>query len=178
MFLRGAIEGSVAHRLLAFAFVALLTLPMATVVQVSAASSPSLVTPSLHGFKTLGPAPEDLSVLATFALPLRNVAALDTLVMQVSDPTSPDYRHFLTPAQAQNEFLPVAPYDSLLAYLQKAGFQIVLTALDSEIVVEGTVGQFQSAFGANIDTFTNGTLDYYATTGASTFDGAYVYASN
>ncbi|HXW95365.1 MAG TPA: hypothetical protein VEJ19_06650, partial [Nitrososphaerales archaeon] len=47
-----------------------------------------------------------------------------------------------------------------------------------EIVVEGTVGQFQSAFGANIDTFTNGTLDYYATTGASTFDGAYVYASN
>jgi subtilase family serine protease len=158
--------------------VALLALPMATTLSVSAASSPSLASPSLHGFKTLGPAPGDLPVLATFALPLRNVAALDTLVMQVSDPSSPEYRHFLTPAQAQDEFLPVAGYDSLLAYLHGMGFQVVFTALDSEIVVEATVGQLQSAFGAHVDTFTNGTLNYYATTGAPSFDGAYLYASN
>ena len=178
MFLRGANGRSGTHRILALTFVALLALPMATIVQVSAVSSPSSVAPSLQGFKTLGPAPENLSVLATLALPLRNVAALDTLVMQVSDPSSPEYRHFLTPAEAQNEFLPVAAYDNLLAYLQKVGLQVVFTALDSEIVVEGTVGQFHSAFGAGIDTYTNGTLNYYATTGASTFDGAYVYASN
>ena len=171
-------EPSAAQRLLALAIVALLALPMATAIQVSAASSPSLAVPPLHGFKTLGPAPQDLPILATFGLPLRNVAALDTLVMQVSDPSSPEYRHFLTPAQAQSEFLPVAAYDSLLTYLQEAGFQVVFTALDSEIVVSGTVGQFQSALGANIDTFTNGTLNYYASAGASTFDGAYVYASN
>ena len=171
-------EGSLTQRLLALTFVALLALPMATVLQVSAVSSPSLAAPSLHGFKALGPAPEDLPILATLALPLRNVTALDTLVMQVSDPTSPEYRHFLTPSQAENEFLPVAAYDSLLSSLQNAGLQVVFTALDSEIVVQGTVGQFESTFGARIETFTNGTLNYYATTSASTFDGAYVYASN
>ena len=169
---------SVPYRVLALTIVALLALPMATSVGVSAVSPQSLAAPSLQGFKTLGPAPQDLPVFATFALPLRNVAALDTLVMRVSDPSSPMYRHFLTPAQAQSEFLPVAAFDSLLTYLQKAGFQIVFTALDSEIVVKATVGQFQSAFGENIDTFTNGTLNYYASTGADTFDGAYIYASN
>ena len=169
---------SVAQRLLAITFVALLALPMATVIPISAVSSPSLTTPSLHGFKTLGPAPEDLPVLVTFALPLRNVAALDSLVMQVSDPASPEYRHFLTPAQAQSEFLPVGSYDSLLTNLQKAGLQVVFSALDSEVVVEATAGQLQSVFGVNIDTYSNGTLGYYASTGATTFDGAYVYASN
>jgi subtilase family serine protease len=114
----------------------------------------------------------------TFALPLRNVAALDSFVMQVSDPSSPTYRHFLTPQQVQSEFLPTTAYNSLLSYLQASGFHIVMTALDSELVVEGTAGQFQSAFGTGISTFTNGTYSYYASTGASTFEGAYLYASN
>jgi len=98
--------------------------------------------------------------------------------MQISDPTSPMYRHFISQQQVQNEFLPTAAFDSLLSRLEGSGLQVVLTALDSEVVVEGTVSQFQSALGAGIQTFSNGTYSYYASTGSSTFDGAYVYASN
>ncbi len=132
----------------------------------------------LHGFRLLGPAPPGLTVLVTLALPLRNPAALDSLVMQVSDPASPMFRHFLTPSQVRDEFLPTAAFDSLLSYLNVSGLRVQLTALDSEIVVQGTVAQLQSALGVSIDTYTNGTSSYYASDGSSTFDGAYIYASN
>ena len=179
MLFRRAISWPRAHKLVAVLLIAALASPLASSIRVTAAPSPGTqAPPSLHGFRALGAAPPDLPVLATFALPLRNVAALDSLVMQVSDPASPNYRHFITPAQAQRDFLPTAAYGSLLSYLKERGFQVVLTALDSEIVVEGTAGKFQSTFGATIDTFTNGTYSYYATTGASTFGGAYLYASN
>jgi len=150
-----------------------------SVLQVSAAPPASTTSvPPPRGFRVQGTAPSNLPILITLALPLRNVGALDSLVTQVSDPQSPMYRHFLSPAQARNEFLPVAAYNSLLSSLQSAGFQVVLTALDSEIVVSGTVAQFQSAFGGGVDTYTNGTTAYYSSTGVTTFDGAYLYASN
>jgi subtilase family serine protease len=88
------------------------------------------------------------------------------------------FRHFISQQQVQNEFLPAAAFDSLLSRLEGTGLHVVLTALDSEVVVEGTASQFQSALGTGIDTFTNGTYSYYATAGPSTFEGAYVYASN
>lgn len=156
--------------------VLLLALPVVTSLQVSVSSASA--APPIHGYKLLGPAPPDLPVLVTLALPLRNLGALDSLVTQVSDPASPMFRHFLTPQQVQSEFLPTAAFDSLLSYLDANGFQVQLTALDSEIVVKGTVSQFQSALGARIDTYTNGTFSYYSSVGASTFDGAYMYASN
>src|SRR5215472_12702722 len=109
----------------------------------------------LHGFKPAGPAPNNLPILVTLAIPLRNVALLDSMVMQVSDPSSPLYRHFLTPAQLRSDFLPVGTYDSLTAYLRASGFTIEMTALDSEVVVQGTVSQFQTAFGGSIETYTN-----------------------
>ncbi|HXY56244.1 MAG TPA: protease pro-enzyme activation domain-containing protein, partial [Nitrososphaerales archaeon] len=178
-FRRGANVRPAADKLLALAVAVTLVLPLASAIQISNAATPaSLAAPNLQGFKPLGPAPSDMPILVTFALPLRNVAALDTLVMQISDPSSPDYRHFLTPAQAESEFLPVAAYKSLLSDIVGGGFHVVLTALDSEIVAQGTVSQFQTAFGAGVNTYTNGTLSYYASAGASTFDGAYMLASN
>ena len=157
----------------------LIVSPMLSTIPVSAGSAAQpLSTQMPRGFRSLGSAPQGLPIVVTLALPLRNVAALDSFVVQVSDPSSPMYRHFLTQQQAESEFLPASAFDSLLAYLRGSGFQVLLTALDSEIVVEGTVAQFRSAFGAGVDTYTNGTYSYYATAGAPMFDGAYVYASN
>ena len=165
--------------MLAVGVVLALALPALTSIQVGAASPPtSPAVPIIHGYKPLGAASADLPIIATLALPLRNTALLDSLVMQVSDPTSPAYRHFLTPQQVESEFLPVAAYDSLLSYLKGTGLTVVLTALDSEVVVQGTAAQFRSAFGGTIATYSNGTDSYYAATGVTTFGGAYVYASN
>ena len=165
--------------MLAVAVVLALALPILTSIPLNAASSPvSPSTPIIHGFTPLGVASPGMPIIATLALPLRNLALLDSLVMQVSDPTSAMYRHFLTPQQVRSEFLPVAAYASLLSYLNGTGLQVVLTALDSEIVVQGTAGEFSSAFGGAIGTYSNGTYSYYAATGVTTFRGAYVYASN
>jgi subtilase family serine protease len=132
----------------------------------------------LSSYRLEGPAPPDLPVLVTFAIPLRNVGALDTLVTQVSDPSSPLYRHFITPAQAQDEFLPTASYDSLLGYLGSAGFSVEMTALDSVVVAQGTASQLASALHEGVNLYSNGTTSYYITSGPATFGGAYVYASN
>jgi subtilase family serine protease len=165
--------------MLAIAVILSLTSPILTSIPVGAASPTALPPlPVIQGFKPLGVAPPGLPIIATLALPLRNVALLDSLVAEVSDPTSLMYRHFLTPQQVKSDFLPVAAYDSLLSYLRGTGLQVVLTALDSEVVVQGTAGQFRSAFGGAISTYSNGTYSFYSATGVTTFDGAYVYASN
>ncbi len=130
-----------------------------------------------QGFRPSGAAPQDQTILGTIALPLTNLGALDTFITQVSDPSSPAYRHFLTPQEAQ-EFLPTAAYASLLSRIGGTGLQVLMTALDSLVVVSGTVSQFEEAFGGTVDSYTNGTYSYYASSGAQAFDGAYVYASN
>lgn len=142
------------------------------------ASPPPAVAPPIHGYKLTGAAPHDLPILVTFAIPLRNVNTLDSLVMQISNPASPMYRHFLTPQQVKADFLPTAAYESLLSSLQAKGIKIQMTALDSQIVAEGTVAQFESAIGLGVNTYTNGTLSYYSSSGTTTFEGAFVYASN
>ena len=60
----------------------------------------------LPGYVLQGQAPGDLPVLVNIAIPLRNVGLLSSMVEQVSDPSSPLFRHFLTYTQIQQEFLP------------------------------------------------------------------------
>ncbi|HEV2139272.1 MAG TPA: protease pro-enzyme activation domain-containing protein [Nitrososphaerales archaeon] len=157
----------------------LLVFPVISSLPVMVVASPSpYVAPSIHGYKLLGAAPSDLPILVTFAIPLRNINTLDSLVMQISNPASPMYRHFITPQQVKAGFLPTEAYDSLLSSLQARGIQIQMTALDSQIVAEGTVAQFESAIGLGVNTYTNGTLSYYSSASSTTFEGAFVYASN
>ncbi|MDA4126332.1 MAG: protease pro-enzyme activation domain-containing protein [Thaumarchaeota archaeon] len=164
---------------LAFLLAFLLAFPVIAALPIMVvASPPPAVLPSIHGYKLLGAAPRDLPILVTFAIPLRNLNTLDSLVMQISNPASPMYRHFLTPQQVKSDFLPTAAYESLLSTLQSKGIQIQTTALDSQIVAEGTAAQFESAIGLSINTYTNGTLAYYSSAGMTTFEGAFVYASN
>ncbi len=145
---------------------------------VPAAAPPAQRPPFASSFSLKGAAPGDLPILVTFAIPLRNVGVLDSLVTQVSDPASPLYRHFLTPSEAKSEFLPTAAYSALLNFLQSDGFSIDMTALDSVIVAEATPSQVASVFHTGVDVYSNGTSSYYTTTGGPTFMGAYVYSSN
>jgi len=166
-------------KVLALGALLLLALPPVASLPIFALSAPlATLSAPLPGYKAVGVAPADMPVLATLAIPLRNVGQLETLVSEISDPASPLYRHFISTQQAGQDFLPTAAFDSLLSYVRADGFQVETTALDSEIVIEGTAAQFQSAFGSQIDTYTNGTFSYYISSGSSTFQGAYLYASN
>ncbi len=114
----------------------------------------------------------------SLAIPLRNTGLLDSLAKQVSDPSSPQFRHFLTAQQIANEFLPTAAFNSLLQYVEGSGLDVLMTGLDSVIVAQGTAAQIHNAFGASVDVYSNGTSSYYVTAGPTMFQGAYLYASN
>ena len=58
--------------------------------------SSSNVAQPLPGYVLQGQAPADLPVLVNIAIPLRNVGLLSSMVEQVSDPSSPLFRQFLT----------------------------------------------------------------------------------
>ena len=140
--------------------------------------SQSQSQPLLGGFRTAGAAPPDLQVLVNLAIPLRNSGLLTSMVAEVSDPSSPMFHHFLTASEMQSEFLPTAEYDQVMSRLQGSGLSVVETALDSIIVVQGTVAQVKQALGADVDLYTNGTSTYYMTSGASEFYGAEFVGSN
>ena len=52
-------------------------------------------------------------------LPVRNQAALTEFLRELSDPTNPNYRHYLTPAQFTEQFGPTEADYAAVARLQK-----------------------------------------------------------
>ena len=154
--------------------------PMSSVLAASSyvpAPGSRLAQP-LSGYVLQGQAPGDLPVLVNIAIPLRNVGLLSSMVEQVSDPSSPLFRHFLTYNQIQQEFLPSDAYNSMLAYLQSVGLQVVMQSMESVIVVQATAAQVNQYLHASVSIYSNGTDSYYVTSGNSEFQGAPFVASN
>jgi len=61
-------------------------------------------------------------------LPLRNQEALDQLLQDIYDPASPNYRHFLTPAEFTEKFGPTKEdYEAVTAYARNNGFTVTST---------------------------------------------------
>jgi subtilase family serine protease len=132
----------------------------------------------LPGYVQQGQAPGDLSVLLNIAIPLENVDALGSLLVHVSDPSSAQYRHFLTPAQIKQQFLPTTKYNLMLQTLHTMGLPVLMSSLDSIIVVSATAAQVKEYFDANVNMYSNGSDSYYMTNGNSMFNGAHFIASN
>ena len=130
-----------------------------------------------QGFKLKGAAPTALPVLASIAIPLRNVDLLGSLVRQVSDPASPMFRQFVSDQQIAQDFLPTVQYDSMMQYLSTTPLNVQFTALDSVIVVQGTAAQIGEYLGTGVSVYSNGTASYYMAS-SPTFHGAFLYASN
>jgi hypothetical protein len=58
-------------------------------------------------------------------LPLRNPDALDALLRQITDPTSPNFRHYLTPEQFAERFGPTEKdYEALVGFATAQGFVV------------------------------------------------------
>lgn len=141
---------------------------------------PPQATPSAFStFKQSGAADPSMPVLVSVAIPLRNLPLLTSLVKESSNPRSPDFRHFITYAQASQTFLPTqAQYRSVVDWLTSRGFAIQSSSLNSMIVARGTAGMVDRYLGQNVQLFTNGTYSYYEATGQSDVPGAYSFVSN
>ena len=81
-------------------------------------------------------------------LPLRNQTELASLLDRLYDPSSPDYRHFLTVAQFTEQFGPtVQDYQAVVDFARANGFTVTDTPPNRLLVdINGSVAQIDKAF--------------------------------
>ena len=92
------------------------------------------------------PATNRLSL--AIGLPLRNRAALDTLLQQIYDPGSPNYHKYLTREQFTQQFGPTEQdYQALVDFAQASGLEVVGRPSNRMLLdVKGAVADIEKAF--------------------------------
>ncbi|MBO0842623.1 MAG: hypothetical protein J2O46_05510, partial [Nocardioides sp.] len=147
----------------------------------SAATVPSLlgldVKHTLNALPGLSLATDLGAVSATKNVPLvvtldqPNKSAVDAYAKAVADKSSPDYRHFLTPAQYAAKFgVAKADTDAVRDYLAGKGLTVdKVSAAGDVLSVHGTASQVDKAFSTTLKNYTYKGLDFFANTVAPTF---------
>ncbi|HWM69126.1 MAG TPA: S53 family serine peptidase [Steroidobacteraceae bacterium] len=101
--------------------------------------------------QSLGAASQDTTTQFSVYLPLTHTAALEQLLKDQTDESSPNYHHWLTPAQFKSQFGPnppdVAKAKSLLA---SAGFTVTGEQTQS-LQVRGPVWAVEKAFATQLE---------------------------
>ena len=159
--------------LLFIAIVLISIIPFFTITAAYSYQNPTV----LKGFREIGSLNPQQEVIVNIYLPLRNLGLLYYYASAVSNPNSPLYHKFLTPQKIKQLFLPVNEYNSILNYVKAKGFKVLFTALDSVIVVEGTVSQVEKYLGTNFAVYSNGSITYYTNYGYPKIN-AFIYSSN
>ena len=96
----------------------------------------------------VSPMPESDQMNLVIGLPLRNQAALDSLLVQIYDPASPNYHHYITPEAFAERFGPSpADYQKLISYATKNGFTVTGKEADRTLLkVQAPVATVERAF--------------------------------
>jgi kumamolisin len=149
--------------------VGLTALSLAAVLALGAAepaqAAPTAVKTFLQpAVKDLGVAsPTDMKTL-TIGLAVRNAAALETLIESLTNPASPSFRQFLTPASFAAQFGQTpGSVAQVVAFLQAQGFTITnVHANNLMITVRGSNAQIAATFGTTIHSYSQGGIQYQA----------------
>ncbi|GLQ91941.1 pseudomonapepsin [Dyella acidisoli] len=88
-------------------------------------------------------------------LPVRDEAGLDAFVAAVTDPSSPNYQHYVTPQEFTARFGPTQnDYDTVVQYLTRYGFTVTGGSRDGmDIQVIGPVSAVEAAFNVKMRTY-------------------------
>ena len=109
--------------------------------------------------RVVGLVPESTALTLAIGLPLRNPTQLDTLLEQISDPSSANYHHYLTPQQFASQFGPSqADYQALIAFAQSN--HLTVTGIHANRVVldvSGNVGDIEKTLHLNIVSYVHPT---------------------
>jgi kumamolisin len=102
-----------------------------------------------------GRLPNNQVLQLDLVLPVRNPSGLKAFLADVYNPSSPNFRQFLTPAQFTARFGPTQnDYDTVLRFASTYGFQVVGGSRDGmEVQVKGTVANIEAAFHVNMRTY-------------------------
>ena len=99
------------------------------------------------------PSSQHLSL--ALSLPLRNQQALTDFLRQLSDPSSPNFRHYLTPAQFAERFGPTdSDYQAVIEFARARGLKVTGTYSNRMILdVDGAVPDIESAFHVTMSSY-------------------------
>jgi len=105
--------------------------------------------------RLLGHLPATQVMQLDVVLPLRDQAGLDSFLAELYNTYSPNYRHFLTPAEFTEKFGPTREnYDAVIRYVQERGLAVVGGSRDGmEVQVKGPVSAVELAFHVNLLTY-------------------------
>ncbi len=108
-----------------------------------------------HRAALVGNMPADQQILGSIVLPLRNQAALASLLGQLSDPSSPAFRHFLTVAQFTEQFGPTqSDFEAVVAFARAHGLSVSELPANRLIVpIAGTATQINAAFHVRMNVY-------------------------
>ncbi|MFZ1085280.1 MAG: protease pro-enzyme activation domain-containing protein [Terracidiphilus sp.] len=105
--------------------------------------------------KPIGRLPATQIMQIDIVLPLRDPVGLDAFVADVYNPSSPNYRHFLTPAETSARFGPTQEsWDALVSFAKDHGLTVVGGSLAKrDLVLTGEVSNIESAFNVTMRTY-------------------------
>ena len=108
-----------------------------------------------HRAPYVGPLASDDELHLAILLPLRNPSALADLLQRIYDPSSPDYRHFLSVAQFTEQFGPTeADYKAVEAYAVANGLKVGEEPANRMLVpVSGSVAKINTAFAVQMNVY-------------------------
>jgi len=103
----------------------------------------------------IGPMSKSQHMRLAIILPLRDQGELTKLLKRLYDPSSPDYRHFLTVAQFTERFCPtMRDYEAVVKFARFKGFSVSNTPANRLLVhIDGTVSQINKAFHVSMTTY-------------------------
>jgi subtilase family serine protease len=98
--------------------------------------------------QSVGHLPATQTMRIDVVLALRHAPELANFVVEVNDPSSASYRHFVTPEQFTERFGPSQEdYDAVIRFAKANGLTVVGGSRDSfEVQMQGSVGAIEKAF--------------------------------
>ncbi len=126
-----------------------------------AGQTPAVVTRG--GAQIVGVHPPASTLAFNVDLPVRESAALDSLIEQASTPGSPRYGDYLTQAQYRARFAPsAAQVAAVKAWLRGEGLHVTGVARDDLFVsARASTASVERAFGVAIDDYTHAGREFY-----------------
>ncbi len=105
--------------------------------------------------KRLRALPSDQRLTFSIVLPLRNEDQLNEQLKQLYDPSSAEYRHFLSVSEFTEQYGPSEQdYQSVVSFAESCGFEVGARAANRLVVpVTGTVSQIQQAFNVQLNVY-------------------------
>ncbi|MGC2300705.1 MAG: FG-GAP-like repeat-containing protein, partial [Acidobacteriaceae bacterium] len=103
----------------------------------------------------VGSLPAAQRMKLAITLPLRNQSALTAFLAALSDPNSPDYRHYLSVAEFTEQFGPTQQdYQTVVNFAQAHGLTVTQQHVNRLVVdIEGTAAQVEQAFHVHMNVY-------------------------